>query len=160
MATQTRESRRGHALAAIRARDLMLGDPISLAHGASVREALSLLTTKGLDAAPVINDAGRPAGVVSTSDILTHISEQQLGDLRISLDSTRVADIMTPVVISIVPEAPVERVISEMVAHKVQRLYVIDDEGVVHGVIRAMDVLSAMHPETSFVKELDTRSEL
>lgn len=148
MALQTWKSRGGLTLPSMSARELMVADPVSLPRTATIRGALNLLTAKGLDAAPVINDAGRPVGVVSESDILTHISEQQFG-VRQALEAALIADIMTPVVISIVPDAPAERVVEEMVAHKVQRLYVVDGAGILLGVIGAMDVLRHLQTETS-----------
>lgn len=45
--------------------------------------------------------------------------------------------------------APAERVVEEMVAHKVHRLYVADGAGILLGVIGAMDVLRHLQAETS-----------
>ncbi len=39
-------------------------------------EAVLLLTDRGFSAAPVIDDAGRPVGVVSRTDLLVHDREQ------------------------------------------------------------------------------------
>src|SRR5712691_7549113 len=63
-------------LAADTAADLMMPNPVSLRDNASLRDALVLLTTKGLSAAPVTDDAGHPIGVLSHSDLLIHQREQ------------------------------------------------------------------------------------
>jgi CBS domain-containing protein len=58
------------------AADLMAPNPISIRGDANVREALALLTDKGYSAAPVIDEAGRPIGVLSRADILMHDREK------------------------------------------------------------------------------------
>ena len=47
------------------AEDLMSANPISLRRDASVQEAIALLIDRNFDAAPVIDENGRPIGVVS-----------------------------------------------------------------------------------------------
>src|SRR5438132_12038583 len=58
------------------AANLMVPNPISLRGDANVREALVLLTDKGFSAAPVIDEAGRPVGVLSRGDLLVHDRER------------------------------------------------------------------------------------
>src|SRR5262245_61450077 len=58
------------------AAELMMPNPVSLHESATVREALSMLLDRRIHAAPVIDEAGRPKGVVSTTDILIHEREQ------------------------------------------------------------------------------------
>jgi CBS domain-containing protein len=147
------------------AADLMTANPISLRDIATVREAVALLTDKGISAAPVIDHAGRPVGVLSRADILVHDRERveyvapypeyyhrsQLilesgetlseGFLVERADSDLVRDLMTPVVFSVPPDAPASRVIGDMVSLKVHRLFVVDRQNVLIGVISALDVL-------------------
>src|SRR5262249_21708562 len=56
-------------LTAETAADLMTPNPVSIRDVATVREAVALLTDKGFSAAPVIDQAGRPIGVLSRADI-------------------------------------------------------------------------------------------
>src|SRR5215467_11315579 len=58
------------------AADLMTPNPVSISANATVHEATTLLIDKGISAAPVIDRAGRPVGVLSRSDILVHDREQ------------------------------------------------------------------------------------
>src|SRR5262245_17034268 len=58
------------------AEDLMTVNPISIHAGASVQEALAMMTDRGFSAAPVIDDAGRPVGVLSRTDLLVHQRER------------------------------------------------------------------------------------
>src|ERR1022692_715178 len=52
--------------------DMMASNPVSIRENASVHEAIVLFTKKGFSAAPVIDTAGRPVGVVSLSDVIIH----------------------------------------------------------------------------------------
>jgi CBS-domain-containing membrane protein len=150
------------------AADLMTPNPVSISETASLREALALLTDRGIKAAPVIDEAGRPIGVLSGTDLLIHDRERgehmraapefyHRADLCLSngeklgegfevetVDGTLVNEVMTPAVFGVAPEAPAERVIEEMAAMKVHRLFVVDESGVLVGVISALDVLRRM----------------
>jgi CBS domain-containing protein len=112
------------------ASDLMTPDPVSIRDVATVREAIALLTDRGFSAAPVIDQTGKPVGVLSRSDILVHDREKidhvvpvpeyyETSDLATrsgeklgkgfqveNCDATVVRDIMTPVVFSVPPDAP------------------------------------------------------
>jgi CBS domain-containing protein len=61
------------------------------------------------------------------------------------VDKTEVRDLMTPVVFSVHLEAPASKVVEEMLTLKVHRLFVVDEIGVLVGVITALDVLRHMH---------------
>jgi len=62
----------------------------------------------------------------------------------VNVDSTCVSDIMTPVVFAVAPSTPARKVIDEMLARKVHRLFVVDGLGVLIGVISATDILGHM----------------
>jgi CBS domain-containing protein len=51
-------------LAARTAEELMVPNPISLRDDATVPEAVALMTDRGFSAAPVIDEAGHPVGVL------------------------------------------------------------------------------------------------
>ena len=67
--------RAARPLERLRAKDLMSSNPVSIHRDATLCEALDVLTDRGFGAAPVIDDAGRPVGVVSRTDILIHDRE-------------------------------------------------------------------------------------
>jgi CBS domain-containing protein len=151
------------------AADLMAPNPISIAATANVQEALMLLTDKNFSAAPVIDEGGRPVGVISRSDLLVHDREQGRKvatspgyylDIEVagenrevpegfqveSVDRTTVDDIMTPAVFAVRPDAPVSKVVEEMIGLHVHRLFVTDDDGTLIGVISTMDLLKRLRP--------------
>ena|SRR5438105_1729145 len=147
------------------AAELMRPNPVSIRADASVGEAVALLSDKGFSAAPVIDEGGRPVGVVSRSDILVHDRERtdyvpavadyyqdekirigsgefsRAGFQVVDVDRACVRDIMTPVVFAVSPRTPARRVVSEMLSRRVHRLFVVDAEGILVGVISATDVL-------------------
>ena len=145
--------------------DLMVPNPISLRAEANISEALRLFTEKGITAAPVIDDSGRPIGVISRSDLLVYQweHEKQRGGAYFhassveNVDTTpkpsammKVAELMTPAVFSVSEDTPVQRVISDMVGLRVHRLFVVDKDGTLVGIITTMDVLKHLKHSTGF----------
>jgi CBS domain-containing protein len=132
------------------AADLMSSNPVSLNAGATVPEALELLTARGFGAAPVIDEAGRPVGVLSRSDLLIHDREAveyvPSGQAKSSPDLARVRDLMTPVIFTARPHTPASEVVGQMVQLKVHQLFVVDEGGALVGVISALDVLRHLAP--------------
>jgi CBS domain-containing protein len=159
-------------LEATTAKDLMWPDPVSIEESATIREGVAFLVDKGFSAAPVIDRAGRPVGVLSRADVLVHDREQvhhpaspeyySGADLATEkelaegfqieeVDQTPIKEIMTPVVYSVLPDAPVTEVINQMLGLKVHRLFVVDPDGVLVGVISTMDVLRHLRVENGSV---------
>ena len=148
-------------LAADTAEELMTSNPISIHATATVAEALELLTERSYSAAPVIDEAGRPLGVLSRTDLLVHRREErkraQLDDQtdwdvppragrdESNPDTTIVRDLMTPVIFTVMPATTVPRVVEQMLSLKVHHLFVVDEDGILVGVIGSLDVLRHLH---------------
>lgn len=145
------------------ARDLMTKNPISLPATATLKEAAAFFTDAEVGAAPVANEAGRPVGVLSRTDLVRHEREEvdylrptpaverlppgadpnlfKGGFQVVRVDSTCVQELMTPIVHSVTPDQPAVQVVRMMLEKKVHRIFVVDDDGVLIGVISAIDVL-------------------
>jgi CBS domain-containing protein len=139
----------------------MSPSPVSIRSDATVREAVNLLTDRGFGAVPVIDEAGRPVGVVSRTDILLHEQEyvhnayrrdDTGGDLFPescwpegfsieATDPTTVAEIMTRAIFTVPLEAPVQEVGKRMLELKVHHLFVVDADLALVGVISPLDLL-------------------
>ena len=136
------------ALDAQTAADLMTPNAVSIPADASVKDAVAFFTNRGFSAAPVIDEAGRPVGVLSQADILIYDRENAApaatGGACVRADAVR--DLMTPVVFSVSPDTPAPRVIEELLALRVHRLFVVDADGVLIGVISALDILQRVRP--------------
>jgi CBS-domain-containing membrane protein len=122
------------------AADLMAPNPVSIEETVTVPEALALLLDRGLHAAPVIDEAGHPVGVLTNTDILVHLRESAAAGF-IAVERCLVRDIMTPAVFSVLPDASPAQIVKEMLDLKVHTLFVVEPSGVLIGVISAMDVL-------------------
>ena len=153
----------------LRAKDLMSANPVSIRRDAGIREALELLADRGFGAAPVIDEGGRPIGVVSRTDILIHerecvhhacLPDDDVGSpydwtdwdmfpdkslpegLSYEVtDPTTVAEIMTPAVFTVPLEMPAPEVVKRMRELKVHHLFVVDSDLALVGVISPLDVM-------------------
>jgi CBS domain-containing protein len=135
------------ALGTETAADLMTPNPVSIQEDAPLSELLALLSERGPGAAPVIDEAGHPVGVATHADLVIHERERRRAGLGESnADPSRVRDIMTPAVFSVSPQVSVAKVVEEMQALGVHRLFVVDGNGVLVGTISALDVLRHLHP--------------
>jgi CBS domain-containing protein len=136
----------------------MTNNPVSINEHATLQDAAIFLSKRGISAAPVINDAGRPVGVLSRTDIIRFSNAasdapQLLGDFvneahelgeSTRRHSVKVQQAMTPVVLSVDLDASLGEVCEKMLANKVHRLFVIDIDETLVGVISALDVLRCL----------------
>jgi predicted transcriptional regulator len=100
--------------------------------------------------------------VISRSDLLIHECEDKkqregvhfreasidgINDVpRPSVPMT-VQDMMTPAVFAVSENTPVSRVVSDMLGLRVHRLFVVDQDGTLVGIITTMDVLKHLTKE-------------
>jgi CBS domain-containing protein len=162
-------------LTARTAGDLMTPNPVSLREEVTAREAARFLTDRGFSAAPVINEAGEPVGVLSQTDLVVHVRERidslpsgegsvedfsEFAEIPVGCrgvwrglkpervdDGAVVGDLMTPTVFTVRYDAPSAQVVEDMLALRVHRLFVVDDGGVLVGVVTATDILRHLAPE-------------
>jgi CBS domain-containing protein len=147
------------------AREIMSPNVLSVSKTTSVRAAAQFLIDLSISAAPVIDEAGRPVGVISRSDIVRQIARLPNTNLippyycHVTLKSDGVveslhvtgseqeqlvSEIMMAVVMSVPEEAPVARVIALMLTENIHRVFVTDKKGALVGVISAFDILSRL----------------
>jgi CBS domain-containing protein len=142
------------------AAELMTPNPQSLREDVTLKEAIAFLVDRNISGAPVIDEAGRPVGVLTQSDVLVHDREEsehvappeaEFGtplprswweEFQIErVDTTPVRDLMTPAVFCVSLDTLAWTVIEQMRELNVHRLFVVDDDGVMVGVITAMDIV-------------------
>jgi CBS domain-containing protein len=148
------------------AADLMSPNPVSIRSDASVQDAIALMTDRNFDSAPVIDERGKPIGVVTVTDILVHNREYvrflKTGDPTLEadlachshlpadlgievVDRTSVEEIMTPAVLTVPENASARHVVRRMLDLMVHHLFVTDRDGLLVGVISAGDVLRRLN---------------
>ena len=138
------------------AANVMTPNPKSINRHAPVRETAEILHEHGLHIAPDIDDAGRPIGVVSRTDLLDYWGRRRdrltaiaAGELNAASapgpeepgDELTVPEIMTPVVFGVRTNAPIARIAEKMIALEIRFLFVTDGDGVLVGTISVFDVL-------------------
>jgi CBS domain-containing protein len=150
-----------HATAA----QIMTPNPVSLEQDATIPEAVALLTDRGFSAAPVIDEAGRPVGVLSRTDLLVHEREtahkaafgpqdetsprqhsRHEGFSIEVVDRTQVSDVMTPAIFTVSIHTPAAGVVEQMLALGVHQMFVVDDDQLLVGVITSLDILRRLEP--------------
>jgi predicted transcriptional regulator len=113
-------------------RDIMDGAVVSLEPQMRVAQAAAILADHQISGAPVCAEDGRVVGVLSQSD-LTGVFDDA--------GAKTVADVMTPEVLSVGADEPVERAIHTMAFEGVHRLVVVDGERRLAGIVTSMNVL-------------------
>jgi CBS domain-containing protein len=121
---------------------------------------ISILVALDLRAAPVVDDDGKPIGVVSRSDLLRHRREGEDGEPALRLvgpygghgdylgpgfhtdvESERVADVMMCLAFSLPQTASLSRAAAVMAYEGVHQIPVVADDGGVVGLISSLDVV-------------------
>jgi CBS domain-containing protein len=129
-----------------------------------VEQLTELLLGHSISGAAVLDDAGKPVGVVSITDVTRsrasnqtsdndhiheyyqHALERQLGyeashGMRVESEpELTVRDIMTPMVFEVPEDAPVQRVAAEMLKGRIHRVFVTRGDRLI-GVLTAFDLL-------------------
>ncbi len=112
-----------------RVRGVMRRASVALRPGVSRSVAADALRAHGQASAPVVDGEGRPVGVVGEADLLR------------ARPGTKVADAMARVALTVSETAALSRATALMAAHRLERIAVVSDDGVVVGVLSALDVI-------------------
>ena len=144
------------------AEDIMNPDVLTVREEMLVRDLALFLTEHEISGAPVIDRHGRPVGVVSETDVVSvdragrkdgedpasyyrrafenRSSLEAIRGLRIEEETLTVADIMTPIVISVGRDMPVSRIARLMLQDHIHRVIVRDGESIA-GIVTSFDML-------------------
>ena len=141
--------------------EVMTPNPVSISADATLEEAVAFLVDSGYSAAPVIDEAGRPVGVISHTDLVFHDRQhlvlpeaapfyfESAGEIAAVVReerAARVADVMTPAVFALAPDVPLEEAAQQMTDLNVHRLFVVDGAWTLVGVVSALDLLRHLLP--------------
>lgn len=136
-------------------RDAMIRDPFTIDPEAPLGTALDVMRTRNLRHLPVVDDSGELVGIITDRDLrqaafapaiaeyLSAKGQQQLRQIGKTLEELKVRDVMTWVVITARPEAPLGHAALVMSERRVGSLPVIEDGRLV-GMLTERDVLLAI----------------
>jgi CBS domain-containing protein len=111
---------------------------------ALVTEAIRTLVDAQVSALPVLDEHGRPVGVLATRDVLrAEAAKEPSGARRWLFETTPVKDIMSPWPPPVAPDADVQEAAQSMLYLDVQRSFVVDG-GKVVGVLSQTDIVDAV----------------
>jgi CBS domain-containing protein len=136
----------------------MTRDPICVTADMSARELGETLDVNEVSGAPVVDAAERLVGVVSKSDLIHRCVEELLDEGTGTMWSSAsasdriwepyelgvVSDIMSSEPITATPDEPLADVAGRMAERRIHRVVVVDDEGLVTGVLTTLDVIGAI----------------
>ncbi len=149
---------------ATKARDLMETHVISVGINTPLIDVQKLFVTEEIHGAPVIDEDGALAGVITSSDLLRAVDDEHESarmeasyfrdvfdysapdwgsvpeDFQDRLGQLRAEDAMTPEVFTVTAEAPASRIARELRERRVHRVFVTDADRLV-GVVSAFDLL-------------------
>jgi CBS domain-containing protein len=146
------------------AASLMTREVVTAKPDTPFKDLVELLTGRGLSAVPVVDDDGRPVGVVSEADLVAKAEHKHdevpplfagraARQRRRKARGTTAAEVMTSPVIAVPGDAPVGVVAHELAAAGVRRLFVVDGEGRLVGVLARRDVLKVFLLDDPVLRE-------
>lgn len=110
---------------------------------ATVAEAIATMAEEHVSGLPVVDDADRVVGVISTTDILQAESDWRGPNRNDLIENTPVSELMTPRPLMIAPNATIREVAQQMLYGEVHRLFV-EENGRMVGVVSQTDLVRAL----------------
>jgi CBS domain-containing protein len=112
----------------VTATDIMTPDPITFRPETTVHEAAQTLAENRISGAPVCNESGGIAGIVSEYDLIARTGRT-------------VGEVMTRDVIAVPESAPLDRVRAILVTQRLKRVPVVNSDGRLVGLISRADLV-------------------
>jgi len=126
---------------------------VHLADGAeSVADAARRMRDRGVGTLVVVDEAGKPVGLLTDRDITLRVVASG-GDPQ----ATSVGDVMTERPKTVHENTPIESALALMRSGAFRRLPVVDDRGVVVGIVSIDDVLGLLAEELALIGGLFAR---
>lgn len=143
--------------------DVMTANPVSVKPGASLEDAIKLLTEHHIGGLPVIDDGGALVGILSESDLMWQTTGMEVPAYVVLLDSViylkspkkyneelhkalgqSVQEVMTAKVITIGPDKSMREAAHLMHDKRIRRLPVVNDHGELVGILTRGDIVREM----------------
>lgn len=129
--------------------DVVRRFPVEVTWQTPLEDVCTMLTTRALDAAPVVDDDLRVVGVVTKAAILRHVREGTIEmDRRASLSAAQ--ELVTPAAALLRPDTPLSLAIAAFAFHEAQDLPVVAADGTCKGVLCSRDLLRWLARELGY----------
>lgn len=138
-----------------RVRDVVHTEVVSVLPDTPAVEVVTLLLRRGYRSLPVVDESGRPLGIITDGDLLRRAGlsarldlqaelsaadwQQQLAELHASGETAE--SLMTSPIITVPADASLRQAVQLMTDHNLKRLPVVDNAGRIGGWISRVDIL-------------------
>jgi len=140
----------------IKVRDIMAPDPRKVSLTTPLDQVVRLLLSSIFTGVPVVDDADRPAGVITQGDLiykgkmpmrlglLAQSGSEKLDAVLAALAAKSAEEVMTSPVIAIGQDQFVKDAVDLMLSKGVKRLPVVDDKGKLTGMLSRLDIFRSI----------------
>ncbi len=140
----------------VKVRDIMTTAPISVKLTDPAGELMKLLSESEFHGLPVIDQDGRPAGIVTQGDLLrrakvpmqvgllTELAAHHLKSLEDSLAGFTAKDLMSAPPVAVKEDAQLSNAVEIMLEKSLKRLPVLDKDGKLAGMLSRLDVFKTI----------------
>jgi CBS domain-containing protein len=140
----------------MKAQEIMTRDPACVTPGATARDAAKMMQAEDTGVLPVVEDQGsrKLVGVVTDRDIAIRVvAEGKNGD-------TRVGDVLSGGRMTTCrPDDSVDDVMDAMAKDKVRRVPIVDDAGMLVGIVSQADIVRKAHDDRKAEETVERISE-
>jgi CBS domain-containing protein len=134
-------------------KDIMTERPTCCAPGTTMREVAEMMVAEDCGEIPVCDESGKPVGVVTDRDIVCRLVAKGKNPLEL-----RAEDCMSSPTITAFPDTSLDECARLMEQYQVRRLPVVDENGVVCGMVAQAD-LARKGPRETGIEVVERVSE-
>ncbi|MFF9119980.1 CBS domain-containing protein [Streptomyces massasporeus] len=145
--------------------DVMTRTVVALATGATFKEIVRTMEGRRISALPVVDARRRVVGVVSEADLLRKEEFRDSAPDRgprarppeglEKAQAITAVDLMTSPAVTVHPDATLAQAARLMALRKIKRLPVVDDDGVLRGIVSRPDLLRVfLRPDRDIAEEI------
>ena len=148
-------------------RNIMTEEVITVSTGDSVETCAKLLQENNISGLPVLDEAGKVAGIVTEGDLIRRASRVKapgyleilggliyLGSPKKFVDelqramSLEAGQLMSTNVIAVNPEETIEKAATLMIEKGISRLPVLDEQGKLVGIVSRRDIMRSLYSKS------------
>ena len=143
----------------MKARDVMVSPVVTVKPDSSVREAARIFLERRISAVPVVDDAGKLVGIISEGDLMRRseagterrrswwlnafTSDETLAAEYTRAHARKVADVMTPDVITATPDTPLQDIAALLEKNAIKRVPIVEKDRLV-GILSRANLVQAV----------------